>query len=151
MNDAWVTGEWTGFYLERHHNKRGWMHLYLEFRADGAVKGTLKGEGTDYVGPWTLAGTFDPDGNQCGWTKSYVGRHKVEYSGSAGPHGITGEWTIGSGWLTGPFHIWPRAWGELDEVYLAEELRGPAEPAFRPRILTDSPYEEVPEPAFGDR
>ena len=46
---TFTTGEWNGFYLEKHNDNRGWMHLYLEIQDQ-----TIKGEGTDYVGPSPL-------------------------------------------------------------------------------------------------
>ena len=51
---TFTSGEWNGFYLEKHNTNRGWMHLYLEIEDQ-----TIKGEGTDYVGPWNLSGTYE--------------------------------------------------------------------------------------------
>lgn len=133
--DLWLSGEWTGFFLESHHNRRGWMHLYLDFGNAGAGQsGRLHGEGTDYVGPWTLTGSFDTGDGSVQWVKRYVGRHSVRYTGQAGQHGIVGRWSI-STLSSGPFQIWPRCWGELDEHYLSEEIRGSLPPGGRPEIL----------------
>ncbi len=149
-NENWISGEWTGFFLEKHHGKRAWMHLYLEFDPSGKPVGVIKGEGTDYVGPWNLHGWFQPDSTACEWTKQYVGKHRVHYAGQCGEKGIVGTWNIGSGWLTGPFHIWPRAWGDLDEAYLSEELRNSVPTEGRPRIHIGSGSDSVMKPAFAD-
>ena len=52
--EGFTSGTWNGFYVEKHNENRGWMHLYMDFQ-----EGKIKGEGTDYVGPWTLEGSFD--------------------------------------------------------------------------------------------
>ena len=110
------TGEWKGFYLEPHHTRRGWMHMYLSFE-----QGQIKGEGTDYVGPWTATGNYDPESGICSWTKRYVGKHTVDYRGTCGQDGIQGQWQINY-FSTGQFHIWPVGMGNLDELYLQEDL-----------------------------
>jgi hypothetical protein len=86
-------------------------------------EGRIKGEGTDYVGPWTAAGTYDTQSGQCNWVKQYLGKHRVSYSGIAGDHGIKGQWTIS--YLSGEFHIWPKSMSYLNEMYLQEELKAP--------------------------
>ncbi len=146
LNDnPWVSGEWTGFYLESHHDRRGWMHLYLEFQPPSGDRGTFRGEGTDYVGPWNLTGEYSPADKRVGWVKRYVGRHLVRYDGTAGENGIVGHWSI-AGLLSGRFHIWPQAWGQMDELYLAEELRNNPSIGKTPSIFTGSGG--VMEPAF---
>lgn len=112
------TGEWTGFYLESHHTRKGWMHLYLSFEG-----GQIKGEGTDYVGPWTASGSYDTQTGHCSWLKQYLGKHQVSYKGIAGAHGIQGQWTIS--YLSGEFHIWPKSMSYLNEMYLQQELDVP--------------------------
>ena len=74
LDNRLPTGEWNGFYLENHQPRRGWMHLYMSFE-----DGNIKGEGTDYVGPWTASGSYDLDTGLCSWVKQYVGRHRVDY------------------------------------------------------------------------
>ncbi len=113
------TGEWNGFYLERHQPKRGWMHLYLTFD-----KGIIRGEGTDYVGPWISQGKYDLDSGVCHWEKRYLGKHSVIYSGRVSDQGIQGQWEIA--FLSGPFHIWPKGLNQYDEMYLHEDLTQPA-------------------------
>ncbi|HMO15561.1 MAG TPA: hypothetical protein PKD64_16020 [Pirellulaceae bacterium] len=128
------SGEWKGFFLEKHQPNRGWMHLYLVFDAN-----TMKGEGTDYVGPWHILGHYD-DSGQVQWTKRYLGKHQVHYRGQYSEKGIVGEWTIHNT-LTGPFHIWPKSAREMDEYYLANEvsleadqLRESLEKLFREQV-----------------
>jgi hypothetical protein len=146
-SEIWTSGEWTGFYLERHHDRRGWMHLYLQFVLGESSTGLIRGEGTDYVGPWNLEGEFSRDENTASWAKRYVRKHVVRYEGVAGERGIIGKWSI-SGLMTGPFHIWPRAWGMLDEDYLVEELQGKGPANGRPGILGGDLG--IMEPAFPD-
>ena len=110
------TGQWNGFYIESHQEQRGWMHQYLEFN-----DGTLKGEGTDYVGPWTLQGEYDLSKLKAVWIKSYVGKHDVTYRGTISKTGIIGIWDIRES-LTGSFHIWPQHLTELDSLYMQEDL-----------------------------
>jgi hypothetical protein len=110
------TGQWNGFYIESHKSQRGWMHQYLEFADD-----KMTGEGTDYVGPWTLTGVLDLVGQRAKWVKHYVGKHDVNYSGKISGKGIVGVWDI-RGVNEGPFHIWPQHMTEFDSMYMQEEL-----------------------------
>ncbi len=115
------SGEWSGFYLESHRSQRGWMHLYLTF-ADGVVRG----EGTDYVGPWIASGSYDTESGGCQWTKQYLGKHTVTYRGRLEDSGIRGRWKIAHS--TGDFHIWPSRLREQTERYLKSELDQPVPP-----------------------
>ncbi|MEQ1905032.1 MAG: hypothetical protein ABL888_12665 [Pirellulaceae bacterium] len=108
------SGPWTGFFLEKHHLQKGWMHLYLQFQ-----QSEILGEGTDYVGPWQIKGTFT-DTSNCVWTKKYLGKHPVRYQGQFGETGIVGKWDI-SGLAWGEFHIWPAEYTEIQEMYLRQE------------------------------
>ena len=119
------SGEWTGFYIEPQNPTRSWMHLYLEF-----LEGKIKGEGTDYVGPWHLSGTFSAESATCQWTKHYVGKHSVDYGGQVSENGILGSWEIGD-WGRGPFHIWPRNRTDLQEMYMADDLRDDGQPTIQ--------------------
>jgi hypothetical protein len=112
------TGEWNGFYLEPHHSKKGWMHLYLSFD-----NGKIAGEGTDHVGPWTASGSYDLESGICSWIKQYVRKHQVAYQGIVGQHGIQGHWNILH--ISDEFHIWPKSMGQLNEMYLQQELNLP--------------------------
>jgi hypothetical protein len=107
------SGNWTGFYLESHRPEPGWMHLYLT--CDG--EGLIRGEGVDYVGPWSLSGTFERKSRRCSWVKSYVGKHRVEYSGILGADGIEGSWRIPP-FLSGSFRIWPEFRSDLTDTFL---------------------------------
>jgi hypothetical protein len=129
------TGEWTGFYLEDHQPRRGWMHLYLSF-SDNSVRG----EGADYVGPWTISGSYDLETSVIQWVKQYVGKHQVHYRGRITANGIEGGWDIRN-WNNGLFHIWPRHRFELENLYLQEDLAG-----LPPTILAGT----VPLPRTGE-
>lgn len=109
------TGEWNGFFLENHQDQRGWMHLYLTF-----AEKKIKGEGTDYVGPWHANGEYDLSTGICSWVKSYLGKHPVTYQGTISENGIMGRWQIS--FLSGEFHIWPKAMSHLTELYMADDL-----------------------------
>ena len=113
------TGQWTGFFLDTRLSRRGWMHLYLEF-----AEGKLKGEGTDFVGPWLAEGQYDTKLGTCVWAKRYVGAHQVNYRGNIDQNGIVGVWEIGP--ITGEFHIWPASMSHLSELYLADDRELPA-------------------------
>lgn len=119
MKNNFVSGEWSGFYLEKHRPERGWMHLFLTFEG-----GQIRGEGTDYVGPWIANGTYDETSGQCSWQKKYVGKHTVTYNGVCTDDGIQGNWRIFS---EGRFHIWPKTHGRFNELYLKDELEMPGD------------------------
>ena len=104
------------------------MHLYLAFES-----GRIRGEGTDYVGPWVAEGSYDLKSRQCQWNKQYLGKHNVLYQGLIGDTGIQGNWEIT--FVSGPFHIWPKRMNHLNEMYLQEDLSEPTpsvliEPVF---------------------
>lgn len=117
MSNHLPTGQWTGFYRESHQPRRGWMHLYLEFESQ-----QIRGEGTDYVGPWNLTGQYDLEQQIASWAKQYIGQHRVNYQGKITPQGIVGEWDIRQS-IRGSFHIWPVHLTELNEKYLQEDLQ----------------------------
>ncbi len=116
MNTSFPSGPWTGFFLEFHRPERGWMHLYLNFE-----NGRIQGEGTDYVGPWHINGMFSEQDLNCNWIKQYVGQHQVEYTGQCSQQGIVGTWEIGPGY-EGKFHIWPSSRGDIQQMYLEQDL-----------------------------
>jgi hypothetical protein len=118
------SGVWSGFYLEDQRPRRGWMHLYLTFE-----DGVIAGEGTDYVGPWNISGSYDAGTGYCHWVKQYLGKHQVVYDGKVTDNGIEGVWNIRN-WLNGQFHIWPRHRHDLEQLYLSDENDG-----FPPTIL----------------
>ena len=107
------------------------MHLFLDFE-----DGKMKGEGTDYVGPWVLEGVYDEQSLKCRWTKKYMGKHTVSYQGELGQNGITGNWSIG-GLLNGPFHIWPKQMTHFNEMYMTEDLERQKMSAGSPSILLE--------------
>ena len=133
-NPDFHTGNWCGFYLENHRGEPGWMHMYLECD----IAGKIKGEGIDYVGPWTLGGHFDAETKHCQWSKLYVGRHTVHYEGTLGEAGVQGNWKI-QPYLTGNFHVWPEGMSHIHDEYL--RMGTPL-----PKEQQDSIYEEL-----GDR
>jgi hypothetical protein len=79
------------------------MHLSLTFSPNG----NISGDGVDDIGPFTIDGSFDFNGNHARWTKSYIGRHNVKYDGLYDGRSICGNWTLWAG--SGGFWIWPSA------------------------------------------
>jgi hypothetical protein len=114
------SGPWTGFFLQywfpgRHTTK-------LELTAAG---GELTGEGRDWVGPYTMDGSYDLATGHCEWTKRYLGKHQVRYRGTNDGHGIWGVWEIrqlGGLYLDrGGFHIWPEGSDVSEESERTEQ------------------------------
>jgi hypothetical protein len=79
------------------------MRLGLTF----SLNGSISGDGIDDIAPFTIDGFFDFSNNQARWTKSYIGRHSVEYDGLYDGRTICGNWTLWAG--SGGFWIWPNA------------------------------------------
>ena len=97
------------------------MKLQLTFSQDG----TIDGDGIDDVGRFTIHGHFDMAQLHAQWTKTYVGRHSVEYDGVYDGRNILGIWSLF--WVNGSFRIWPGENFEGIEVGEGIELELPAE------------------------
>ncbi len=100
------SGPWTGFFLQY------WFPGRHTTKVDLAVAGgQLTGAGQDWVGPYTMDGSYDLETGRCEWTKQYLGRHQVCYRGINDGHGIWGVWEIrllgGLYRDRGGFHLWP--------------------------------------------
>jgi hypothetical protein len=104
------SGPWSGYYLYGQADSKHRMHLGLIFSADGKIWG----DGIDDIAPFMINGTFDVATNQARWTKSYIGKHSVEYHGFYDQRSICGNWTIA--WSTGGFWIWPSGMEETEGV-----------------------------------
>ena len=116
-HDDYPSGEWSGYFQQPDTGpQRHWMSFRMEFRG-----GSIRGDGTDFVGPFSLAGKSDVATGRCFWTKQYVGKHQVTYQGLNQGQGIVGEWVISGIW-TGQFHIWPKGLGGLEEHYAHQEV-----------------------------
>jgi len=120
------SGPWVGFYNYRPTDRHR-MDLRLEF-----AQGKMTGEGNDDVGPFLIAGKYDPQTLECYWTKTYVGAHDVFYRGFREGKGIWGTWQIKT-WAHGGFHIWPRQEG-ADEA----EVESAAESQAADAIATET-------------
>ena len=127
-DDRFLTGKWMGFFVQPDSRQRHAMDLVLEF-----TNGTISGVGNDRVGEFTIRGAYDAETGQCSWLKQYVGQHGVAYAGQARQRGIIGQWRIPGqpAFWTGPFFIWPRAYGDLtsefERAFLEYELEPPTE------------------------
>lgn len=135
-DDRFPTGPWIGFFLQPDSSQRHRMDLSLQFAQD-----RITGEGYDWVGEFTIAGTYNTKTGDCSWTKHYLGQHSVNYAGQARHRGIVGQWQIPelSPFWTGPFFVWPRAYGDLgadfERVFLEYELSAPC--SDRPSELVE--------------
>jgi len=100
------SGPWTGFFIQPWIPGRHTMTLDLTFH-----DGVLEAQGSDRVGAFTFSGSYDRADGKCRWTKQYLGRHQVTYSGVNEGKGIWGVWEIRQLWGLyrdrGVFHLWP--------------------------------------------
>jgi hypothetical protein len=114
------SGRWTGFFLQYWLPGRHTTNLRLTCR-DGVLTGT----GWDWVGSYTLGGSYDLDTGRCEWTKQYLGKHSVAYRGVNDGRGIWGVWEIRQlGGLyvdRGGFHIWPEGTDVSEESDQTEQ------------------------------
>ena len=113
------SGRWIGFFLDARIPGRHQMELLLTFR-----RGTLSGEGRDWVGRFTARGRYATADGKCHWTKRYLGKHDVFYQGFNEGKGIWGTWEISAadvGCCRGGFHIWPEGMPDPTEPHLTEE------------------------------
>lgn len=117
------SGPWLGFWIQKpippgKHE----MELHLHFR-----DGLMTGDGRDWVGKFTIRGSYDVTTGACRWIKQYVGRHAVQYVGYNEGKGIWGRWEIASERLHGGFCIWPEGFPDPTLHHLREEAELPVE------------------------
>jgi hypothetical protein len=129
IDGRFPSGEWTGFFLQGPSTSRHWMQLRLTFRS-----GVLTGQGSDWVGAFTMDGGYAVDDGRCWWTKRYTARHDVSYTGYNEGKGIWGVWQIPPS-ARGGFHIWPAGMADPTGAALTEAEQAPAE-AVGPRTIT---------------
>ena len=114
------TCAWTGFFLQYWLPGRHTTDVCLMCRG-----GELTGTGRDWVGPYTLDGSYDVATGRCEWTKRYVGKHTVAYRGVSDGRGIWGVWEIrllgGLYQDRGGFHIWPEGTDVSEESEKTEQ------------------------------
>ncbi len=117
------SGPWTGFFLQTIIPGRHQMELRLAFRA-----GEMTGDGRDRVGRFVIRGRYTLADGRCYWTKRYLGKHDVFYSGFNEGKGIWGLWEIPSDSLPqkGGFHIWPEGMPDPTRLRLEEQADLPA-------------------------
>jgi hypothetical protein len=97
------SGPWRGYWEQVGWGRQAMNDFVLRF-----VEGTVLGQGTDCIGPFTFQGRYDQAGRVT-LIKHYLGRHTVKYEGSYDGEGtIFGRWSIGTGW-SGPFAMSPVA------------------------------------------
>jgi hypothetical protein len=114
------SGPWTGFFLQYWLPGRHNTDLELT-----AADGRLTGTGRDWVGPYTMDGTYNLATGHCEWTKQYLGKHRILYRGMSDGHGIWGVWEIrilgGFYRDKGGFHIWPEGSDASEESERTEQ------------------------------
>jgi hypothetical protein len=120
------SGPWTGYFLQKAVPGRHLMELLLTFSA-----GRMIGEGRDWVGPFTIDGTYTLEDGRCYWVKQYDGKHAVYYQGFNEGKGIWGTWEIPlpmpPQYVKGGFHIWPEGLRLGSGPELSEEADAPVE------------------------
>jgi hypothetical protein len=123
QDSRFPSGPWTGFFLQKIHPAgKHWMELDLTFR-----KGRITGEGRDRIGAFLFTGHYDVESGKCRWTKRYLGKHDIAYSGYNEGKGIWGTWEDPhASWNRDGFHIWPVAMGDPTQQRLSEEAELPA-------------------------
>lgn len=120
-DERFPSGPWKGYFLQREFPGKHWMNLDLTF-----AEGEISGIGSDWVGRFTLTGTYETESGRCSIEKNYLGRHKVLYTGFNEGRGIWGKWELAS-LGSGGFHIWPSSMGDLSQPTLREELKEPVD------------------------
>lgn len=97
------SGKWVGFWKQTEPPAgKHTMELHLTFR-----EGILEGDGRDWVGAFSVKGSYNLNDGKCHWLKQYVGKHGVHYEGFNEGQGIWGSWSIKDSHMHGGFHIWP--------------------------------------------
>jgi hypothetical protein len=128
------SGPWIGFFLDPRVPGKHQMELGLTFS-----QGTMTGEGRDFVGKFLIRGKYELCDGKCHWTKRYLSRHDVFYSGFNEGKGIWGMWEIAAGPLWGSarggFHIWPKEMPDPTGQHLTAEAEPPVEPEIHVREL----------------
>jgi hypothetical protein len=122
-DDRFPSGPWEGFFLQPMLTKdRVWMELILTFR-----EGTVTGEGRDRVGKFVVRGRYTTDDGKCWFSKRYIGKHDVHYSGFNEGKGIWGVWELITPPWRGGFHVWPVGMADPTKLRTAAEADVPAE------------------------
>lgn len=123
-----ISGRWRGFWVQGPLRSR--TELDLIFR-----DGHIRGDGADWVGDFAVRGTYDETNGHVSWTKTYRGKHEINYVGYAEHlHGIWGRWEI-VGFDKGGFQIWP------DEV--EHELPAVRAQVMRPVDAAKAMYADI--------
>ncbi len=116
QDPGFPSGPWTGFYTEprmRHTFHRQMLDLTF-------VRGRMTGRGQDDIGIFVISGSYELDTRKVWWTKTYVGRHSVYYSGVQSGRTIQGDWSLEG--FRGGFSIWPGGESALDgEFFVVEQ------------------------------
>jgi hypothetical protein len=121
------SGRWIGFFVQKQVAPgRHGTELHLTFH-----DGQFSGEGRDWVGKYTVHGRYSLQDGRCHWTKQYLRKHTVFYTGFNEGKGIWGTWSIPASdksvELHGGFHIWPEDMPEPTGEHLTEQADIPLE------------------------
>jgi hypothetical protein len=138
MSDAaFPSGPWIGFYTYPGRTERFLQDLNLRFE-----NGVMSGDGADNIGFFGIAGRYHVQERECFWTKTYHGRHSVEYQGYREKKGIWGTWTIGP--TKGGFHIWPLGEGGAEAERLVASVEQELTPTLPLQIPSPAPRITTP-------
>jgi hypothetical protein len=121
-DDRFPSGMWRGYFLQPQKPGEHAMELQLVFRG-----GTIRGEGRDWVGEFTIRGSYSTTDGKCSWIKQYLAKHMVAYKGYGEGRGIWGTWDMYEPGWRGGFQIWPV--GHCvggDSLVVEEEVEAPA-------------------------
>ena len=120
LDPRFPCGSWKGFFLQYWLPGRHPTNLDLTWQ-----NGELDGSGHDWVGSFTIRGSYDVVTGRCEWIKQYLGKHAVAYRGINDGHGIWGVWEIrifGGLYVDrGGFHIWPEGTDVSEESDRTEQ------------------------------
>jgi hypothetical protein len=87
----YASGRWDGFWVQEYYGRQPMRAFELHFSA-----GRVSGAGRDMVGPFTVAGDYDPATGAVRLVKQYRDKHAVLYVGHPDGEGsIAGTWSIG--------------------------------------------------------
>ncbi len=140
-DDRFPSGPWTGFFLQPGSKERHGMDLRLTFR-----QATITGEGHDRVGAFLIRGRYQVDDGRCWWTKRYIGRHDISYTGYNEGRGIWGNWEFDArtapGWRGG-FTIWPEGMADPTLNRRSESADLPADDGPPTVVLEEVEAEEL--------
>lgn len=110
FDERFPSGNWIGWFVQR--GNRSLMRIHIAFH-----KGKIQAHGSDYLGRFTLTGTYDSDSGAVNFSKVYESSLSlVLYHGYNEGKGIWGGWRFPDISDRGDFYIWPTEWLHPDMI-----------------------------------